>query len=106
MSKKKSYNKMYVQEEPQTPPEEIFPAPVIQEEPVHVEEPKSGAGVVVGCVRLNVREHPSSEADVLCTLPAMSQVLVDLENKCGDWLHVFTASGQEGYCMKRFIEVK
>lgn len=105
MAKKKSYNKMYIQEEPQTVPE-ARPDPVVQDEPVHVAEPKVGAGVVVGCVKLNVREHPSSDANVLDMLPAMSQVLVDLENKYDDWFHVFTAAGQEGYCMKRFIEVK
>jgi hypothetical protein len=105
MAKKKSYNKMYVQEEPQTVPE-VAPEPVVEAVPEAVAEPKVGAGVVVGCVKLNVREHPSADADVLCMLPVMSQVLVDLENKYDDWFHVFTAAGQEGYCMKRFIEVK
>lgn len=105
MAKKKSYNKMYVQEEPQTVPE-VTPEPTVDEVPEQVTEPKVGAGVVVGCVKLNVREHPSADAEVLCLLPAMSQVIVDLENKYDDWFHVCTAAGQEGYCMKRFIEIK
>lgn len=102
--KKKSYNKMYNQDGQQIIPE-VENEPVIDEQPVHVDEPEFASGKVIECKLLNVREHPSTQAFILCMLPVGSEVKVDLDNKYDDWFHVFTAAGQEGYCMKQFINI-
>lgn len=102
--KKKSYNKMYTQDDQQVIPE-VETELAVEEQPVHVDEPVSVSGTVVDCKLLNVREHPNIKATILCMLPVGSEVKVDLDNKYDDWFHVFTAAGQEGYCMKKFINV-
>lgn len=73
---------------------------------VPVEEKQELAtGKVVGCFGLNVREHPDRAADALYVLPGNTEVKVDINAKYGDWYRVFTASGIEGFCMKKYITI-
>jgi uncharacterized protein YgiM (DUF1202 family) len=61
-------------------------------------------GVVANCTKLNVREKPAATADVLCVLEAATKIEIDAARSTGDWYHVTTATGVEGYCMKKFVE--
>lgn len=68
---------------------------------------KVSSGVVVGCTKLNVRERPSTEAKVLCTVNKSETVLIDTEAlTTPDFLKIITASGVEGYCVEKYISVK
>lgn len=62
--------------------------------------------VVVGCVRLNVRDEANSQAAILTTIPVDTEVMVDLINSTDKFYKVCTASGIEGFCMKQFIELQ
>lgn len=86
--------------------EEAVADPVEIVEPV--EEPKCEftVGVVTGCSRLNVREAPETVGEVICVVPVWSEIQVCLTHEYDIWYHVITAAGQEGYCMKQFIEIK
>lgn len=68
--------------------------------------PKTVEGVVIGCAKLNVRTKPSVTSDVVCVLDAMSELEVDVEKSTNEWFHVCTATGVEGYCMRRFVEAR
>lgn len=63
-------------------------------------------GVVSGCAKLNVRSDASLFADVVCTLDVMSEILIDVNKSTKDWLYVCTATGIEGYCMKKFVDTR
>lgn len=113
MGKKKSYNRMYNNE----PVEKKEVAPVESEaetvETVEavaesVVETKSvtKTGVVVDCTGLNVREYPDRKANVISILMADSEVQVNVDEALDEWYHVFTATGLDGFCMKKYIAVK
>ena len=55
-------------------------------------------GHVVDCTKLNVRKDPDADAEILGTIPAGAEVMID-DNVCA-------ASGFEGFCVKRFIAVE
>lgn len=63
-------------------------------------------GIVTGCVCLNVRQEPSVNSTVLCTVPVTTKLMVDVKKSNLSWFHVYTESGIEGFCMKRFVNVK
>lgn len=95
-----------------TDPEEtnVVMTPVVDEPAPEVETGDESnceftIGTVSGCVRLNVREEPDAYADIICVIPAKSEVQVCLDHEFEDWYHVCTAAGQEGYCMKQFITI-
>lgn len=69
-----------------------------------VREPRTG--VVVDCVKLNVRKRPSSDAAIVTEIPAGIKVRIIDEESTKDFHHVCTATGIEGFCMKKFIEIK
>ena len=108
MSNHTNYNKMFDTDEPVVEPkvDEAETAVVKQEvEETESAAPEFATGVVVDCVKLNVREQPSKDAEVVCIIPAGTEVQVtNSENE--DWLYVCTAAGLEGFCMKQFISVK
>lgn len=123
MSKKKNYKAMYNKQADATIPEVtsivmaedttdeeatvIGPIEIVDTvEPV--EEPKCEfvTGVVTGCSRLNVRVAPDLEAEAICVIPVWSEVQICTTHNIYLWYHVLTAAGQEGYCMKQFIEIK
>lgn len=87
--------------------EPVMATPEVKMEPV-VEAPKPKAktatGVVSGCMKLNVRANPKSDADVLCVLDANSEMKIDMNKSTDEWYCVRTAAGVDGYCMKKFVK--
>lgn len=69
-------------------------------------EPKTTTGVVVNCVKLNVRSEADIDADVVTVLPAKTEISIDLNKSTKEWFSVCTATGIDGYCMKKFVEVR
>lgn len=67
---------------------------------------KEVVGVVTNCDRLNIRKFPKPNAEILCDVAALSNLLIDLNNSTNEWLSVCTETGIEGYCMKKFVVVK
>lgn len=131
MSKHHNYNKMYnsgtsearsvepeVENEPAVTEGVMVEAPIVVEEPVVVdvpveetvvEAPETSAyavGIVVNCNSLNVREHADRKAGVITVLRAGTEVQVDVATKLDAWVHVYTATGLDGFCMKEYIDVK
>ena len=66
--------------------------------------PKTVEGVVVNCAKLNVRTEPSSDADVIYVLDVMSEIKIDVSKSNDEWFKVCTASGVDGYCMRKFVD--
>ena len=62
-------------------------------------------GVVVDCLKLNVRSKPNASAEVVCVLNANDKVDVDVSKTEGDWYYVRTIDGIAGYCLKSNIRV-
>lgn len=86
---------------------EVVTAPeidLVQETVETVSLPKTVEGVVVNCLKLNVRVEPSKDAEVVCILDAMSEVKIDVGESTPDWFKITTAIGTEGYCMRKFVD--
>lgn len=66
--------------------------------------PKTVEGMVVGCARLNVRAEANLFSDVICTLNAQSEIEINVEKSDNEWFYICTASGLEGYCMRKYVE--
>ena len=75
-------------------------APTVPE----VEAPKN-LGKVVDCVKLNVREEPSTKASVVFEINVGSVVFIDETCSTDEFYKICTEHGVEGYCMKKFIEI-
>lgn len=63
-------------------------------------------GNVVDCKNLNVRTQPDSDAEILGTIPADSEVLIDESESTSEFYKVCVVSGLEGFCMKKYIAVQ
>ena len=63
-------------------------------------------GVVTNCNKLNVREEPSLEAGIICEVDSQTELMIDERESTDEFYKVFTASGLEGFCMKKFISVQ
>lgn len=62
-------------------------------------------GVVSGCTRLNVREDSESNASIVGTIEAGTELVIDMAKSTDDFYMVITAAGIEGFCMKQFITI-
>ena len=62
-------------------------------------------GRVVRWAKLNVRKDPDADAEILGTIPAGAEVMIDESESTDDFYNVCAASGFEGFCMKQFVEV-
>lgn len=65
-------------------------------------------GTVVGCVKLNVRKSPDTNAEVITVIPKGTVVLVYPDKHVKEFYEVSNDSGDaafHGYCMKQFISV-
>ena len=70
--------------------------------PVTVETPVYGR--VFNCEKLNVREMPSKESNVLKVINKGCKVKIDLSESSDEWVKVIT-SDVEGFCMREFIKM-
>ena len=80
-------------------------AEVITEEP-KAETSKPVIGVVANCIRLNVRKDPSLEADIVCTIPCLTELEVNEKDSTDDFYKVITPDNVSGFCMKKFIVIR
>jgi uncharacterized protein YgiM (DUF1202 family) len=83
---------------------EINTVETVEVEP-EVVEPKTIDGFVSGCNLLNVRKAPKSTADIVCAIDANSTVVIHEDDSTDEYYKVCTASGFEGFCMKKYISV-
>lgn len=78
-------------------------APVVEKKP----EKKIKKGIVVDCVKLNVRNNPHPNAHIELTIDKGTEVEIDGSE--GDFYHVrkgTVTEGFNGWCMKKYISVK
>ena len=73
------------------------------EETAHANELKTGE--VANCTKLNVREHPYATADIVCVIKVGTELMIDEAESTNEFYKVCTASGVEGYCMKKFVTI-
>lgn len=92
-----------------------FTKPKIQEavKPVEIQngveekvEQVSMVGMVTDCTKLNVRQEPSKDAEIVCEIPVDSEVTIYEDQSTEDFYKVCTAAGAEGFCMRKFIRTK
>lgn len=70
-------------------------------------QPSTGAveGVVVNCVKLNIRTRPSTNAEIAYVLDAGTKVMVDVSQSTEDWYYIYTTKAVRGYCLKANIQI-
>ena len=71
-----------------------------------VAKPEPITGVVDNCLRLNIREKPSIDAEILTALEAGSEVRLLKDEMENGFYKICTASGLDGYCMCEYIALK
>ena len=78
----------------------------VMEEIVEEKSVEEVIGVVTECAKLNVRKKAEQEAVVLCILNKGDEVNIDLKDSNANYYKVHTSTGVDGYCMKKYIEIK
>lgn len=83
-------------------------AEIVEDTPVTetVEEVAEVFGVVTDCLRLNIREEPTQDSAVVTIVTCLDELKIDPDNSTDEWYAVCTASGVEGFCMKKFVAVR
>lgn len=99
-----NYKKQHdvVEETPVVEEPVVAPAPEVEVEQPQVVAPVEGK--VVDCAKLNVREKPAADAAVVRVIDVDTTVIIDVEKSTDEWFHVCTATGVEGYCMRKFVK--
>lgn len=83
-------------EEPKEVVEEVV------EKVPEVVQPKEGT---VNCDKLNVRIEPKKDGAIL-TIISKNDVVKVLDDSDKEFYKVIISNGSEGYCMKKFIDIK
>lgn len=86
------------------PAEEKVMVNMVKETVETVKLPEIVKGFVVNCAKLNLREKPTTDSEIVCVLDSMSEIEIDVNKSTNAWVYVYTAAGLEGYCMKQYIE--
>lgn len=63
-------------------------------------------GIATDCMLLCVRKEPSTNSEVLKELECLSEFEIDEKESTENFYKVRTESGIEGFCMKRFVQIK
>ena len=79
------------------------PATIQNLEPSKPAEPI--IGIVANCVRLNVRETPIITAKILSEVDVNSKLMIDETESTEEWFKIYTETGIEGFCMKKFVRI-
>ena len=109
MSRHQNYNKMHKSVNETAPKtDEVVEEVVTETEDVceTINETFDVTGVVVDCLRLNIRSAPKADAHVICTIPANEQLTVRTNRSTENWYSVTTANGTSGFCMKQYVNIE
>ena len=81
---------------------------ICEENIEHIEEEAlvEKIGVVVNCSLLNIRKEPSMNADVIVLASVHDELRINESISTDEWFAVCTASGVEGFCMKKFVDIR
>lgn len=63
-------------------------------------------GIVSDCKRLNIRREPNVNKEVVFVVDVGAVLVIDLEKSTDEFYKIYTETGVEGYCMKRFVDIK
>ena len=63
-------------------------------------------GIVVDCEKLNIRNKPNMNGEIICVVAKGSIVVIYETESTDEWYKVCAENGAEGFCMRKFIEVK
>ena len=63
-------------------------------------------GVVTDCLKLNIREKPTKDSRVVTVVTCLDELEIDMGDSNDDWYAVCTATGIEGFFMKKFVAVR
>ena len=66
---------------------------------------ESKTGIVVDCLKLNLRIDPSTDSEVIRTIDSSTELVVYENESTDEFYKVCLADGNEGYCMKKFIKI-
>lgn len=78
---------------------------VSADEIVEETESPSLIGVVSGCAKLNIRKESNIISEPVCIVPEKSVLLIDQDLSTDEWYKVYTETGMEGFCMKKYVTV-
>lgn len=98
---KKTCDKTESVEQVETPIEETS----IETEPIEPAKPEPIEGTV-GCEKLYVRSDATVDSEPIGVINRDSKVFVYEDESTEEFYKVCTATGLEGYCMKKFISVQ
>ena len=98
---KKTYDKTESVEQVENPIDEIS----IETEPIKPTKPEPIEGTV-GCEKLNVRSDATVDSEPVGVINRDSKVFIYEDESTEEFYKVCTATGLEGYCMKKFISVQ
>ncbi len=59
---------------------------------------------VADCIRLHILSAPRSNADVVCKVRYLTELII-VEDRPDDYYKVCTAAGAEGYCLKSLVRI-
>lgn len=79
---------------------------IAEEQVEEAEEAVEVFGVVTDCLKLYIREEPNKESNVVTVVSCLEELQIDMEKSTDDWCAVCTASGLEGFCMKKFVAIR
>lgn len=82
--------------------------PEVEPEVIEEDEEETDTTGVVTATKLNVRELPNKDSNVVFVLNKDDVVMINTNSRqaCEDFYEVYTADGKCGFCMKQFINLK
>ena len=80
--------------------------PEVKEESLDTISKPNCSGFVDNCESLRIRQVPNPVGEILTTISSGTEVEIDLNNSTNDFYKVCTATGLDGYCMKKFITLR
>lgn len=103
----KNYNQMSKKNYDKTEQVELVETPVetIETEPIKPAKSEPIEGTV-GCEKLNVRSDATIDSEPVGVINRDSKVFIYEDESTEEFYKVCTATGLEGYCMKKFISVQ
>lgn len=76
------------------------------EETIEAQTEPNPVGVVSDCKRLNVRTKPSVDSTPACVVDVGTVLVIVPDESTEEFYKVYTETGIEGYCMKKFVTIK
>lgn len=64
------------------------------------------SGIITDCLKTYILNAPKMDAEIIGSIPALTDVMVDIDLSTDHFYKICTVAGIQGFCEKKYVAIR